>query len=1140
MFMALLCVALPAPLAHAQPYLTQSYAIEEGLIQSQASALYQDRDGYLWIGTFGGLSRFDGLNFTNYTMDEGLTSNRITALAEDKEGNLWVGSINGITVKKDSSYKHLTTSNGLLDNAINNLLVAPDGTVWIASQSGLSRYDGTTFRHFTEADGLASSVVISVKADLNGDIWAATEEGLCQIQGKEISCYTTEDGIPYHVVTDVLIDSKKRIWAATPRGLAMRSTDGSNQFLPRSDLPFMSITAILEDSHGAIWLGTKRGVARLDESGKLTHSWRDGNWIVIPLLEDSEHNVWAGTSGRGIVKFQQTAFTHMNPEFSLPQDVYLGVYEDRNQVYWFGTMINGMYKISPEGVDHFDPITYPNLQHVRSFAEDDEGNLWIGTSNGAERYDGATFKHYGREEGLTNTYVFGIQPDHQGRVWIGTMDGLSVLEDDSLRTIDLNAGADRKIVFTVQEGQDDRIWIGSVLGLMYYENDQLHKVSVIHKRPVTSILADNSGDLWLGTLGFGVLRYRPQTGEVVDSLNTSHGLNSSTVYFTKFDGLGDLWIGTSKGVNHVDMEMYRMESAKTIRAFGKADGILGIETNTNAATTDHKGRLWFGTIDALMHYDTSARPINTTPPPIHITGVRLFLDEINPEDYQKEAADLASAITFAYDKNHLTFDFLGLSYTAPEMVRYQYRLSGFDHDWQPAFNSRYATYSNLPAGNYTFEVSAINNDGTLSEKPASLSFIVTPPFWETSWFITLSVLSSLLGIAGLVQLRTRSLNHRRIELEETVAERTEDLRKTHHELLEAREAALQAAKSKSAFMSAMTHELRTPMNGILGMTQILTITNMDEEQLDCAETIMECSTMMMDLIENLLTFADLAAGQRTLSIERFKLPELLDETISAIRSKGLAKELETRYFLSPAVPLEIEADREHTRQILNHLLSNAIKFTQAGVVFVEVQLERQAQKDNPNPNLLFSVHDTGIGMEDHQLKRVFEAFSQGDMSISRQFQGTGIGLALVQQLTMLLEGKLGAKSWPGIGSSFYFSLPLATDHVPALLTDGDPSPLSGKKVLLTIDDARERRRLALLCKSFGMVIIESKAQANGMDMVISDPPKAGDTPFYKDAALVVLDDLDAYESAGAILRPETSGEEVEQVLLSAAGIHVVG
>ncbi|MEM8485574.1 MAG: two-component regulator propeller domain-containing protein [Bacteroidota bacterium] len=1126
-------LAWPAAFAVSQPYLTHNYAIEEGLIQSQAAAIHQDQAGYLWIGTIGGLSRFDGLEFRNFTIAEGLINNRISALAEDSRGALWIGTLNGITVMEKGNFTHMTTEEGLLDNTINALHYARDGTMWIATQSGLSQYDGAKFKHFTQAEGLSADNVIDIEEDQDGNLWLATVNGICHKKASKFTCYGIENGIPSPFVADILVDSRQRIWVATSGGVALLSTDGLNQFVRRNDLPFQQADVLLEDQQGFIWIGARAGVLRLDNNGMLTHKWDQGDWITISLFEDSEHNVWAGTSGRGIVKFQQTAFSHMNPAWHLPNDVYLAAYQDDALAYWFGGMVSGLYKVDSTGVEHFDPTTYPALQHVRTIAQDSAGNIWAGGAGGASVYDGKSVKTYSTNNGLINPYVYSIRPDNAGRVWIGTGNGLHVFERDSIRVIDLEVGRNRRTVYTLQAGNDNKMWIGTTEGLMYHDTEGLHKIASTSKRPITTILPDNSGDLWLGTLGYGVLRYRPSTGALVDSLSVSDGLNGSTVYFTEFDGAGDLWVGTSRGVNHVNMDDYWMSDIKTTRSFGKNEGIVGVETNMNAATMDNEGRLWFGTIDAIMQYDATARPINETPPKVHLTDVRLYLEEIDLHDFITDSPQHEADFAFAHDENHLTFDFQGLSFTAPELVRYQYRMSGFDKDWQPLTAGRVATYANLPAGNYMFEVSAVNGDGTMSATPASLQFAVTPPFWKTAWFLTLAVFGAILGVVGVVQLRTRNLNRRRLALEETVATRTVDLKATHAKLVEAQEEALQAAKSRSAFMSTLTHELRTPMNGILGMTQVLQVTSLDEEQKDCADTIMNCSTMMMDLVENLLTFADLAAGKRTVAHAPFDVRHLLNEVVAAYAPQANKKGMEIRCYAPPVLPRQIESDREHIRQVLQHLLSNAVKFTQSGVIYVEAKLEKQ---DAAAPNMILSVHDTGIGMEKHQLKGVFDAFSQVDSSATRQFQGTGIGLSLAQQLTSLMRGKLTARAWPGIGASFYITLPVGVPDDAAEKNGTQNASvkkprLYQQNIYIATADAHEKRRLMLLCQSFGMQLLKENQIAKA-DVAIADPDLATKLVFPAGIPLILLHKSTATRTSDTVLQPGAPGKVVLRILTS--------
>ena len=283
-----------------------------------------------------------------------------------------------------------------------------------------------------------------------------------------------------------------------------------------------------------------------------------------------------------------------------------------------------------------------------------------------------------------------------------------------------------------------------------------------------------------------------------------------------------------------------------------------------------------------------------------------------------------------------------------------------------------------------------------------------------------------------------------------VHDRTQELETTHQELLVAREDALQAARTRSAFLSTMTHELRTPMNGIMGMAQLLTFTELDEEQSDFSLTILENSTAMLDMIENMLTFADLAAGKRVLKEEVFEITKLLQDVLNAIEPQLLRKSLETYTSIPPALPAQIKADREHIRQVVMHLLSNAVKFTEKGLIYLDFDMRAKRIEEAVVHELVISIHDTGIGIEQVKLNKIFDSFTQIDMSTTRSFEGTGIGLTLARQLSILLGGSIRAESKPGVGSSFYFSLPIRAVHQGETTADSEESLLAGKKVMIIL------------------------------------------------------------------------------------------
>ena len=1109
-----------------QPLLTVPYSLEDGLVQSQVTEIFQDSKGYMWFGTLGGLSRFDGQHFTNFTMEDGLASTRIFGLAEDHQGRLWIGTPKGIHVYDGATFTHLTTNDGLLNDEVYELLGLASGDIWIASRTGLTFYDGESFSHITEIDGLISPFILSLATDASGRLWAGTAGGVCVLQDPKPTCYSEDNGLPASTVGALLVDERDRVWAGTPKGIGLLLPGkDNNRFITLDYLPENLTSSILEDRTGAIWISNRKGVYRVDESMQITDRWDNGRWVGADLYQDQEGTVWAGTYGRGVIQFRPTAFTNQAQNLNLPEDVYLSVYEDPDSVLWVGTRYKGLYRIDNDEIEHFAPEAYPFLDHIRNITQGPDGVLWLAIADGVARYDASGFTHLPSNPGFNTLYTSTVYPDSNGVTWAGNLSGLYKIHNDSVSAIPLPISNGGRTIHTIEK-QDQRMWVGAEEGLMYLQDDSLHHAPLLQGIPILSIAPNPSGQLWLGTMGNGVYLYDPASETLADSIHVEDGLNSGGVYFVQLDQYNHLWVGTNKGINKIYLNSVAEDNGRHIKVFAQKDGVVGVETNKNAVTIDHRGQLWFGTLKALMKYNAVDEPINTYLPPVYLTGVQLFLDPLPSDRPSHESS------TFTHEENHLTFHFQGLSYIAPDHVYYQYRLQGFDKDWSPLTQNRFATYSNLAPGTYTFEVRARNSDGFWSKKPASFGFLITPPYWQTNWFRGIVAMGVLLFLAGIVQLRTSSIRKRSKQLELMVTERTSELKTTHQSLLEAREDALQAARTRSAFLSTMTHELRTPMNGILGMAQLLSFTELDEEQVDYSATILESSTVLLDLIENLLTFADLSAGKRVMQEETFNLNELIDTATASIESRIQGKNLETRYYISPSLPTEIKADREHIRQVLKHLLSNAVKFTTSGLVYLDVE-PASPTKDDARPTLLVSVHDTGIGIAPERLERIFKSFTQLDMTATRSFDGTGIGLTLARQLAELMGGHLYAESKPGVGSSFYLSIPA---DLPNILPDPSTEGPAEKRVFIVISSEREKRRIALICRSLGMKpeLVAPSAllgEIQDVDLVLTE------TRLENEHINWLADDdapdaLQEGHTLGMVVDPEVDGPALEEQLRS--------
>ena len=1017
---ALLSLSL-ALIAQAQhDYYFRHYQVENGLSHNTVMCSAQDAQGFLWLGTKDGLNRFDGTSFKVFRHDEDdsttLGNNYIRYLHLDPSGRLFAGTQRGLYEyhPRTESFTHISSSG---NKSIKEIFTDSRGNLWYIAEGLLVQYREKENR-VRNYDVGKYFWATSMCTTSDGTFWVATADGLLEKYDPAHDSFTPVDvlrgtGATTRWIEKIYAGSDRLFIGTAAHGLL--SFDCATQtpktiISQNSDGTGIFVRDILHYQNDEYWIATESGLFVYNEATGHTvnlkknyhNPYTISDNAVYTLCRDKEGGLWAGTFFGGVNYYAQNhaVFRKYFPDYSrntISGNAVREIVKDKYGNLWVGTEDAGLNKIDAKGaITHFMPtgrkgsLSYYNIHGL--LAVNDE--LWVGTfEHGLDILDirtGRVLRHYDagdRPGNLRSNFVFSIYQTRSGQILLGTTAGVFRYQpssDSFLPVPQLNG-----YTYDIIEDRSGVWWTATISdGIKFfnpatgaggnYQYNPRNKESLSNNM-VNSLFEDSRGNLWIATEGGGVCRLSADRKKL-RRFTTRNGLPSDYVFKILEDEKGWLWITTSQGLVQLD------GGSGAVKVFTSANGLLNDQFNYNSGFRDDQGRLYFGSVKGMIRFNPQELMPDRFLAPVYFTGFQVNNRElpIRAKGSLPQSIVYTQSVELPYNQSSFSIDFATLSFTAPQMNGYAYKMEGVDQKWTYLEKNRKVYFTDLAPGHYVFRLKTANSSGVWNPKQAELSITILPPWWKS----TLAYTVYALLVIGLLVLLTRSY-HRYI--------RNENQRKMDHLHFE-KEKEIYEAKMK--FFTNIAHEIRTPLTLIKGPLERVIKKTEDIPGIRNSLTIMERNTnRLLDLTNQLLDYRQTEAGGFTLSFTEENITRLLRETYMSF--KPLAEQKKLHYSIHlPSAPLITYADGEAMLKILNNLVGNALKYADRQVrIYMTVNHARNS--------FSIEIRNDGHPVPPDMREKIFEPFVR--LKKSEKQEGTGIGLALARSLTELHQGYLRMK-----------------------------------------------------------------------------------------------------------------------------------
>lgn len=741
---------------------TKKYTTDDNLINNSITSITQDKQGFLWLTTLNGVSRFDGISFKNFTVDDGLQDNLIISSAADSRGNVWLGSFLGVSKYKDGIFTHFDSSNGLINPPVWDIVEDDEKSIWLHTKTGgIANIDSNnTIRYFSKKNGQVDlDTVKSIAKSFDGTIYFLTPTGVIKYKAKKFIKINIKGISDFSKINGIAIDNKGHLWFSRnekPYDIIKYDFNSIRVYTQSETFITSKVITFNWDSYNTFWIGTRDALIKFSKNKftRLSEEQRVTSKNILSVFTDTEQNTWVGALDEGLIKLPPPYLSYYDESLNLSSNTINGITKTNNNELLLATT-NGLTLLdlhTNRVKSKYENFPNPSLWSVKHFSHNEFG---IGSPKGIFIYSNGTLRGI---KGTEKFVIFLPYLDKKNNLWASSMENeLFRLKKNKFGIYDINPVSEiNESIYSFAEDSSGLLWMASGKGnLIKFDGKKFtfYTDKKLSGAPIHSLNIDKSGVFWFSTLGKGVFSF--QNG-VFKQFTVADGLPSNSAHSLIICKNNNIWIGTDKGLSRYDGERFIN--------YTKSDGLPSNQFMYNSAYTDSTGILWFGTAKGLVRFDPEFTRANSTNPPIHITSFSAI----------DKTYDINKPIILDYTQNHIQIDFAAVTFTSTDKMAYKYRVKTLDENWMLT-NLREVKLSYLPPGEYLFEVFAINEYGISSKNNAVISFVITPPFWNTAWFKGLILILLLVGIFLGYKRSVSMVEKRNKKLEEIVTERTLEL-----------------------------------------------------------------------------------------------------------------------------------------------------------------------------------------------------------------------------------------------------------------------------------------------------------------------------------------------------------------------------